>query len=196
MSERKHKRLIDALIATKINGWSNVTRSGRVSTVNWYKGGEKVSSIRNYSPSSNIEQALEAAERVGEYEIAYFEADGENAAEFEVELYGKQKSSVCAGTLPMAISLAILEAQQISTNNYQSADDLLIKDTVPVDGDTHTHCLRCGRPLRSKESQIRGYGPECARREYEEPSLIRLLQEQHQQANFMDELTQQRELVG
>lgn len=26
-------------------------------------------------------------------------------------------------------------------------------------------CLRCGRPLRGEDSQERGYGPECAKRE-------------------------------
>lgn len=29
---------------------------------------------------------------------------------------------------------------------------------------THTHCLRCGRLLRSPSSVARGYGPTCARR--------------------------------
>ncbi|MEV6833499.1 DUF6011 domain-containing protein [Streptomyces sp. NPDC051133] len=28
---------------------------------------------------------------------------------------------------------------------------------------THTHCLRCGRPLTSAKSQAAGYGPTCAR---------------------------------
>jgi hypothetical protein len=28
---------------------------------------------------------------------------------------------------------------------------------------THTHCLRCGRALRSARSQATGYGPTCAR---------------------------------
>ncbi|MEU5596835.1 DUF6011 domain-containing protein [Streptomyces sp. NPDC020298] len=28
---------------------------------------------------------------------------------------------------------------------------------------THTHCLRCGRVLRSAKSQATGYGPTCAR---------------------------------
>ncbi|KOV86073.1 MULTISPECIES: DUF6011 domain-containing protein [unclassified Streptomyces] len=28
---------------------------------------------------------------------------------------------------------------------------------------THTHCLRCGRPLRTARSQATGYGPTCAR---------------------------------
>ncbi|MFI0768598.1 DUF6011 domain-containing protein [Streptomyces sp. NPDC021218] len=29
---------------------------------------------------------------------------------------------------------------------------------------THTHCLRCGRPLRSTRSTTTGYGPTCARK--------------------------------
>lgn len=29
---------------------------------------------------------------------------------------------------------------------------------------THTHCLRCGRPLHNATSQAAGYGPTCARR--------------------------------
>ncbi|MGW3144851.1 DUF6011 domain-containing protein [Streptomyces sp. NPDC001177] len=28
---------------------------------------------------------------------------------------------------------------------------------------THTHCLRCGRTLRSAKSAALGYGPKCAR---------------------------------
>lgn len=34
-------------------------------------------------------------------------------------------------------------------------------------------CLRCGRPLKGDESQERGYGPECAKKE----EVIEILEE-------------------
>lgn len=32
---------------------------------------------------------------------------------------------------------------------------------VQADNTLHTHCLRCGRKLRSIEARMRGYGPIC-----------------------------------
>lgn len=61
---------------------------------------------------------------------------------------------------------------------------------------TSTACIRCGRPLKSKESQERGYGPTCWKKSKEEPDLIDLLQKQsaaEDEQNFMDELKERRE---
>lgn len=56
----------------------------------------------------------------------------------------------------------------------------------------HNSCLRCGRPLRSKRSAKRGYGPVCYKKAKEDPNLIDLLQPSEQ--NFMDELAERRKV--
>ncbi|MET3508445.1 DUF6011 domain-containing protein [Halalkalibacter oceani] len=63
---------------------------------------------------------------------------------------------------------------------------------------TTTACIRCGRPLKSIESQQRGYGPTCARKVKEAPDLIDLLLAQtatQDDQNFMDELKERRQRV-
>ncbi|MFB4260478.1 DUF6011 domain-containing protein [Shouchella clausii] len=65
----------------------------------------------------------------------------------------------------------------------------------------HTHCKRCSRPLRGKESMIRGYGPVCAKKvKYgQQMDLVNLLDKPQQPAaneqNFMDELEERRKVV-
>ncbi len=58
----------------------------------------------------------------------------------------------------------------------------------------HNSCLRCGRPLRSKRSAERGYGPVCAKKAKEDPNLIDMLQPTGNEQNFMDELHEHRKV--
>ncbi|PAD17384.1 DUF6011 domain-containing protein [Shouchella clausii] len=65
----------------------------------------------------------------------------------------------------------------------------------------HTHCKRCSRPLRGKESMLRGYGPVCAKKvKYgQQLDLVDMLDKQQPLAaseqNFMDELEERRKVV-
>jgi hypothetical protein len=65
----------------------------------------------------------------------------------------------------------------------------------------HTHCKRCSRPLRGKESMLRGYGPVCAKKvKYgQQLDLVDMLDKQQPLAdteqNFMDELEERRMVV-
>lgn len=45
----------------------------------------------------------------------------------------------------------------------------------------HKSCLRCGRQLKSRRSQEKGYGPVCAERAKVDPNLIDLLNESQEQ---------------
>lgn len=38
------------------------------------------------------------------------------------------------------------------------------KDNVISVQRIYTKCLRCGKPLKSTESQLSGYGPECRKK--------------------------------
>lgn len=62
---------------------------------------------------------------------------------------------------------------------------------------TSSSCLRCGRPLKSRQSQEKGYGPTCAKKAKEDPNLIDLLHNEpmKNELNFMDELLERRERV-
>ncbi|MBX0319782.1 DUF6011 domain-containing protein [Shouchella clausii] len=65
----------------------------------------------------------------------------------------------------------------------------------------HTHCKRCSRPLRGKESMLRGYGPVCAKKvKYgQQLDLVDMLDKpqssQVDEQNFMDELEERRKVV-
>lgn len=60
----------------------------------------------------------------------------------------------------------------------------------------NSSCLRCGRPLKSRKSQERGYGPTCEKKARQDPNLIDLLNhpshEISNEQNFMDELKEQK----
>lgn len=62
----------------------------------------------------------------------------------------------------------------------------------------HNSCLRCGRLLRSRKSQEKGYGPTCAKKAMQDPNLIDMLNTQPvpDEQNFMDELAERKVLAG
>ncbi len=61
----------------------------------------------------------------------------------------------------------------------------------------HNSCLRCGRPLRSKRSAERGYGPVCYKKAKEDPDLIDMLVgPAKNEQNFIDELKERQVKAG
>ncbi|MBP3950313.1 DUF6011 domain-containing protein [Bacillus suaedae] len=196
-------RLIDALIATKVMGMSNVTRTGRVSAVSWYDhSGNYVCKIRDYKPTEKLEQAFKLLRSYESYTLTNSSDNGHVC-----ELWKGPDNPAAdteADTPSLAISLAIIDANKIDHSQYRSADDLLKKDVIPFSeggflggGSVSMTCGRCNRPLRSTESQVRGYGPECWKKEVEQSNLITLLSQPHEdKENFMDELNEQKVMVG
>ena len=190
--EYMQKKLMNALLATKIHGWSNVTKSGKASAVSWYKAdGESVCRMGNYQPTDDLNQAVEAVELMGAYHIDFIPGLNHQAIVEPYQKIGADQLGTGEGsTASMALVQAILAAAGIMVDQYESVDDLLSKDVVSEDGKIHYTCLRCSRPLRSKRSQIVGYGPECLKKEQEQPNLIDMLQKEHENTeNFYDELT-------
>ncbi|WP_062052386.1 DUF6011 domain-containing protein [Bacillus sp. JCM 19034] len=186
----KHNKIIDTLIATQILGWSNITSTGKVSAVNWYnENGKYVTKMHHFKPTSDLNRAIKLLEYFDDYTLTR-SSDGSHRCEIweENERERYLLVEIEDDSLAMAICIAILEEQGIEWESYQSVDELLKKDVVQADGQMHTTCSRCNRPLRSRESQMRGYGPECWKKEHEQPELISLLESQNDE-NFMDELT-------
>lgn len=159
-------RLIDALVATKVNDWSNLTKTGKVSATNWYKTtGELTYNMRKYQPSKDPEQAIEAAQNVGAYTVQF--VPGANY-QITMDPYAKISTGFIATgegeTFALALCQAMLASFELMIEDYYAADDLLEKDVVPQDGDIYPMCNGCSRPLKSKVSQIRGYGQFVTRR--------------------------------
>ncbi|MFK3938914.1 DUF6011 domain-containing protein [Alkalihalobacillus sp. NPDC078783] len=198
----REMRLIDTLIATKVNGWTNITKSGKVSAANWYKpSGDVTYSMRKYQPTVSVAQAIAAANNVGSFNLGNVPGA---SCQVTIQPYAKISTGFIATgegeTVALALCQAMLAAFSLMTEDYQSADDLLEKDVVPQRGDIYPMCNLCGRPLKSKASQIKGYGPVCFEkqkdeREKAEPNdldLVDILHRDQQSSNFMDELEAQK----
>ncbi|TSB47145.1 DUF6011 domain-containing protein [Alkalicoccobacillus porphyridii] len=193
--DHKQKRIINALIATKVNGWSNITKSGKTSAVIWYNAeGESVHRMGRYTPTDDLNQAMEAAEDLGSVKLTFIPGEKHQAIVEPYQKIGADQLGTGEGdTAALAICHAILASAGIMIDQHQTVDELLAKDVVSKDGKLYYTCLRCNRPLRSRKSQMIGYGPTCLEKERHELDLIDLLHEQQlvQQAsniNFMDEL--------
>ncbi|MBM0064962.1 DUF6011 domain-containing protein [Alkalicoccobacillus gibsonii] len=195
--EFKQKQLINALIASKIHGWTNVTKTGSTSAVSWFrKNGESVIRMAQFNPVEDLNQAIEAAENMGEVRLEFKPGFLHQATVEPYQRIGADQLGTGEGpTASYALVQAILAAAEIMVDQFQSADDLLVKGVVDDEGTLHYKCLRCNHPLRSRRSQIIGYGPECLKKQQEEPDLIDLLQQEQDRkawlsdGNFMDELT-------